>query len=170
MGRPKADLTSYSPWGAYPLVTPMPPPSYALPVVPRAGVQTWSDLAMWALQYSEWGAAVSLYTNFYTPDAMSQLSNFTPPTAPGLAAHQLPQPTFIGIDINGRAVWEWPPVNFVAGGPGLPVHVWGYYVYLTDPLTEQLALLYAQRFVNSWAFLTTGDTLPVALATSFAQC
>jgi hypothetical protein len=170
MGRPKADLTTYSPWGAYPLVTPMPPPSYALPVVPREGVQTFSDLAIWALQFPQVQAYCGLYTNVWTPTPMDHLSNYTFATAPSIFPKLLPTATFIGIDINGRAVWEWPPLDFVADGPGLPVQVWGYAVYCTDPVTKQQVLLWASRFVNSFAFVNPGDTLPLALATSFAQC
>jgi hypothetical protein len=48
--------------------------------------------------------------------------------------------------------------------------VWGYYVYCTDPITGLPGLLWAQRFPTSFAFLVAGNSLPVPLQLSLAQC
>ena len=81
MGRPKADLAAYSPWGAYPIPLPTAPSPAWLPVVPQAGVLNWSDLAIWALGQPIAQAQVSLFTNFYQPTDTSTLASFTSPTA-----------------------------------------------------------------------------------------
>lgn len=170
MGRPKADLAAYSPWGAVTIPPPAPPTPAWLPVIPAAGVQTWSDLAMWALTLPGVNPKVSLFTNFYQPTQQSVLTDFTAPTAPGLAARALPAAIRGGTNPCARATWTWPVVTFTAGGGGLPVMIWGYYVYCTDPLTNVTALLWAQRLVTAFAFTVAGDALPIPLAVSFGQC
>ena len=170
MGRPRADLSAYSIWGSYPISAPTPPLAAWLPVIPQAGVQTWSDLAMWALYQPGVDARVSLYTNFYTPSAASTLGDFVSPTAPGLLPQDLPPAIRGMVDTNGRTVWSWPLIPFTSSGGGLPVQAWGYYVYCTDPITHLPALLWAQRLVNSFGFIAPGNTLNIPLSTSFGQC
>lgn len=170
MGRPKADLCSYSPWGCIPIPPPVPPNPLWLPVIPWAGVQTWSDLAMWQLIQPLTGAKVSLFTNFYQPESQSALANFTAPTAGGLLPIQLPTPTRLPVDNCGRARWQFPNIVFTATGPGLPEMIWGYYVYCRDPWTGQAGLLWAQRLINAWGFVSAGQQLSIPLSTSFAQC
>ena len=170
MGRPKADLASYSPWGAVPIPPPFPPLPIWLPVVPTAGVQTWADLAMWALRLPGVVGQVSLYTNEYQPVGSTTLADFDTPSAPGLQTQNLGIPIRGGINPGGRSIWTWPLNTFVAAGGGLPVQIWGYYVSCTDPWTGQPALLFAQKFINSFGFINPGDSLPVPLATSFGQC
>lgn len=149
---------------------PSPPDPLLLPIVPAAGVQAFSDLAMWALQQPAVAGRVGLFTNFYQPQELSTLADFSSPAAAGLADRPLP-PAIRGlVNLDGRAAWSWPPVTFTALGAGLPVQVWGYYVYCTDPITGLLALLWAQRFENSFALEVAGDSLPVVLSASFAQC
>jgi hypothetical protein len=170
MGRPRANLAVYSPFGAIPMPPPAPPDPAWLAVVPAAGVQTWSDLAVYAMGLPTVQPMVSLFTNWYQPTSESTLASFTPPMAAGLAAQALGAPIRGLVNPFGRAVWSWPTALFTAVGAGLPVLVWGYYVYCTDPWTGQPGLLWAQRLVTGFGFTTAGQTLPIPLATSFAQC
>jgi hypothetical protein len=111
-----------------------------------------------------------LFTNFYQPTNASTLSDFTSPVAPGLLPQLLPAAVRNPVPIEGRATWTWPTIAFTAAGGGLPVMVWGYYVYCNDPLTNQPGLLFAQRLVNPWGFVAAGNTLSLPLAVSFGQC
>jgi hypothetical protein len=125
---------------------------------------------LYALQLPIVGAKVGLFTNFYQPQEDSTLASFDAPIAPGLTEKPLPAAIRGGLNVQGRAVWTWPVIDFVAAGGGLPVQVWGYYVYCTDPLTSQLGLLWAQRLVSSFGFVAPGDTLPINLTLSFGEC
>lgn len=170
MGRPKADLCSYSPWGCIPIPPPGPPNPLWLPIIPAAGAQTWSDLAMWALGQPNINPVISLFTNFYQPDQASTLADFTPPTAAGLTAEPLGVGMFLGLNPCARAIWQCQPPTWTAGGAGLPVAVWGYYVYCNDPITNLPGLLWAQRLVTHFAFNVAGDTLTFPLTISFGAC
>ena len=170
MGRPKADLAAYSPWGSYPVPKPTFPSPLWLPIVPAEGVQTWSDLAVWALGQPQWQAQVSLFTNFYQPDSLSTIASFAAPVAAGLAAQSLPAPVRGGLNACGRANWSWPGVVFTAGGAGLPVLIWGYFVSCVSPFTGLPQVLWAQRLPTSWGFTAGGQSLPIPLAMSFGMC
>jgi hypothetical protein len=170
MGRPHADLASYSPWGAVPIPPPHAPPAFWLPTISAAGLQTFGDLAIWALFRPSVFPIVQLYTNFYTPTTTSVIADFTSAAAPGLYAQPLPAAVYKGIDANGRADWEFPGLVFTAGGSALPVMVQGYWVQCSDPVTGVPGFLWAQQFPAPFAFLTGGDSLPVPLALSIGQC
>ena len=170
MGRPRANLAYYSIWGSYPIVLPTLPNPLWLPVVPLQGVATFSDLVIYALSLPIVDARVSLFTNFFQPQENSVIANFTAPTAAGLAAQALPAAVSAGQNNCGRSNWSFPGLVFTAAGAGLPVQIWGYYVYCTDPITGVSALLWAQRLQNSFAFTAGGQTLPVPLSLSLAQC
>jgi hypothetical protein len=141
-----------------------------LPVVPTAAVQTWSDLATWALIQAGVAPQASLYTNDYQPDSTTTLAMFLSPIAAGLGPIALPPPVFAGLNACGRARWNWGSVTWTAFGGGLPVLVFGYYVWCTDPITGLPALLWAQRFPNAFGFVNPGDQLTVPLSDSFASC
>ena len=170
MGRPKADLASYSPWGAFPIPPPLPPNPLWLPVTPAAGLVAWSDLAMWALGLPGVSPMVSLYTNDYQPTNASVLTDFASPVASGLLPMPIGMAHRVNVNALGRAQWSWPNVVFTAAGAGLPVHVWGYYVYINDPITGLPGLLWAQRFPRSFGFLAAGNSLPIPLNSSWGAC
>ncbi len=170
MGRPRADLSSYSPWGAVPVPPPAAPNPLWLPILPTAGILTLGDLAVWALSQPGVNPICTLFTNEYQPVATSTLANFTPATAPGIGSQPLGAPTRMGVDPYGRANWTWPTLNYMASGGGLPVQIWGWVVSCTDPVTSAPALLWAQRLPGSFAFVAAGNTLPVVLQLSLGQC
>lgn len=170
MGRPRANLADYSPWGAVPVPPPGPPDPAWLPVVSAEGMQTWSDLAIWALQFIQSGAEVALFTNFYQPQSDSTYANFILATAAGVGPQTLPAAVSKGINPAGRALWKWPVVTFTASGAGLPELIWGYVVSCIDPFSGQRQMLWAQRLVNSFGFVNPGDALPIPLALSLGQC
>jgi hypothetical protein len=170
MGRPKADLSAYSRWGSYPIPPPTPPNPAWLPVVPTEGVQSWGDLAMAALAIPGVDPMVALFSNFYQPTSATTLSELTSPTAPGLLPQALGTPTRLGTDRCGRSNWTFPAVTFTAAGTGLPVQIWGYYVYCNSPWTFAPMLLWAQRLVSSFGFISAGNALTIPLAVSLGAC
>lgn len=163
MGRPKADLSYYGPFGAFPIPPPVPPDPNYLPIVPTASLISLGNLAIWALAQARVAAMVSLYTSFYQPLPTSTLADFTSPIAPGLLPQPLPPATPLGIDPFGNADWTFGPITWTAAGGGLPTPAWGYYVWCTDPITGMATLLWAQRFVTSFVFNVAGNKLTVPL-------
>jgi len=170
VGRPRADLASYSPWGAIAVPPPSPPSPNFLPVIPQAGLIAMGDLVIWAMQQPAVAPQCQLYINEYVPTASSTLASFTITTAGGLGAQSLGVPTNLGIDHWGRADWQWPTLTYTATGTGLPILVWGYVVSCTDPITGMPAILWAQRLPTGFGFVAPGDSLPLVLRLSLGQC
>lgn len=140
------------------------------PVIPLAGLATYSDILMLWISGGANNATINLYANDYWPDFTTSLDNFEPTTNAGLGPQPLPTATRVGLDVVGRFDWTFPNVIFtIAAGP-YPANVWGYWVQCADPYTGEIGLLWAQRFPTGYSFNTLGSSLPVNVFQSFGVC
>jgi hypothetical protein len=170
MGRPKADLCSYSPWGCVPIPKPEPPNPLWLPLVPNAAVQTWSDLAVFAMGLNIVEPWLAPFVNFYQVNSESTLANFTASTDSSLRPQRIAAPTFGGLNDCGRAIWNWPAVTFTADLAAVGTILWGWYAYCTDPITGLQALLQCQNFPTAVPIIAAGQTVPISMQAAFGQC
>lgn len=140
------------------------------PVIPNAGLQTYSDIVIGWISGGLHDAKIHLYQNDYFVVPGSVLSDFVEATNPGLTGKPLPVPVQFGLDLNGRFDWIFPTVTFTITAGPFPAYAFGFWVDCLDPITGLTGLLWAQRFPTGVAFHASGDAVPVNMFQSFGQC
>lgn len=140
------------------------------PIIPNAGLLTFSDIVMSWIGGGANAAKVHLFSNDYAPDAATTLSSFAEASNAGLTARPTPTPTRLGLDPLGRVDWIFPTVSFTITAGPYPAYVFGFWVDCTDPETDLTGLLWAQRFPTGFVFRQAGDAIQVNMFQSFGQC
>lgn len=135
-----------------------------LPVIPDAGNVTFMTALLLQLKSGANDAKVHLYTNNLAPVRETVLTDFTEAVAAGLEALATPAAVDVGINAAGVDVWTFSPLTWSAGGSGLPVVVYGYYVDWLNPITLQRQLWWAQKFDVPQALTGAGQTVSFTLS------
>ena len=140
------------------------------PLIPYAGRLAFGDMIANSIANGGLNSQVAIFINDIFPSRLSALGDFNPCLAAGLTRKPLPAVTPLGVDPSGRAQYQFATLNYTAGGPGLPVVGYGYYVSFDDPITGLPALAWCQRWDVPFAWINPGDNYPLNLSLGDSQC
>jgi hypothetical protein len=138
------------------------------PVVTTEGYSGMMGLIVDGILAGRNTAMCRLFANNFTPTPSSVWSDFVEASFPGYAALAMPSAVDDGLNAAPMDVWTFATLTFgpyaVPAGP-----VYGYWIDFINPLTLARQSLWSQRFDVPFAWINSGDTLPLILTPGFAQ-